>query len=746
MRYLTVLLAVALVTFLLWGGRTEPTAGGRLPLVGAVKAAPESHHADASRAAPVSGTPAPQPVRREVAAVDPRVTLLAVRRNALTREDEAAPGTRIRFGAGRSWSRYSWRREVIHRVVLGEALAGETGRVDIPLPALPAELRGVEDALLWAEVAQGGSLPSTTAVPWPADERRIELKIRVAPGGTIEGRVFTASGEPAPHGKVSLLVPDVEGVLRSADDASVAPDGTYRLSLREAAEGQLLAWGKGLGTASADGIAAGTGLEALQQDLHLRFGGHIRGRVVDPSGRPVKAYRVRALPADREGAQTPNLVESWPFALEGAGLYSASGATAGDGTFRLDGLRSGRYWLYGPPADFHQESQLLLDRPAEAGMEELVVVVGSYRFEIIVRDEAGFIRPAQWSSSSSGIYRSSDPWAVLAKSGAGDGPPVSVQVSGTRGGYALQTTLSSETKETPDGRLILFAEPDVRYQVSVVPPDSPVQEFELAIIEGQYRRRLEIEAPRGESGAVVIRPQYPDGSTYREKVRLRILSPETGQVLMGNSTIRWGRMEEQQWTATLGPGRYLLHAYPMARFGRHGERFGDEPYASRCVPFVAEAGRETELVVPFFEGGFVRLRVEARGEPDLEAWPASAVPYSYAGRLAAAYGAASVRFLDHRGQTWDPSFDLEEPSEESRFSRRPEVPWIRLGEERRDHNRVPLGEVRVLVQAPGYPPVDRTIRVDGDRENAITIALDSATGEPASEKGGSLRESAPGGR
>jgi protocatechuate 3,4-dioxygenase beta subunit len=159
-----------------------------------------------------------------------------------------------------------------------------------------------------------------------ADAGRTDLVIPLTRGKAIRGRVLLADGNPATDGNVEVEVhvagsgaPPPGGAWASTEENGTfttdpLPDGqAFDLVARNHEDGTV---------AAVRGVAPGTASVVLR----LEKGGTIRGKVVDPEGKPLENASV--------------------WAVAGAESVGASTPSGDSGAFVIEGLPPGSYRLY----------------------------------------------------------------------------------------------------------------------------------------------------------------------------------------------------------------------------------------------------------------------------------------------------------------------------------------------------------------------------------------------------------------
>lgn len=224
----------------------------------------------------------------------------------------------------------------------------------------------------------GGEARFTLVVP-AAEEHTIDL---VLPVGRIEGRVLGPDGSPArgvgltvrPEGPSDLLSPFGSGSNATTDD-----EGRYRFERLEAGTYAIAVGSASFGReAGPHGRSVRGGLELEEGgvltgvDFRLEEPGEIRGRVLDPAGRPAAGAAVFV----RDAAGLP--LETLTSVVSGS-----------DGSFRIRALAPGRYTLHARTADaVSAESAAVSVASDDAAELSLALQPGAFLL-VTSKDESG---------------------------------------------------------------------------------------------------------------------------------------------------------------------------------------------------------------------------------------------------------------------------------------------------------------------------------------------------------------------
>ncbi|MFO1054904.1 MAG: sigma-70 family RNA polymerase sigma factor [Planctomycetota bacterium] len=217
------------------------------------------------------------------------------------------------------------------RVRLGDPEQDEARRVQVPTDhdgrfSSPAPSRGRVPVLVLAAGFQ----------PWLGDVEvgatdAAPLDIVLQPGGVIRGVVKDPNGKPSEGVLVTAKAPG-----QPDTDVRSGPAGTYRL--------ECVAPGTVTLSVEAEGDHRGAELQTtaiagreVEADIDLRGYGHLKGRLTDASGSPLRRATVYALPADPQGKP-------------------AHDRTKGDGSFEIRTIPGARYTIEVVPERSGQQS------------------------------------------------------------------------------------------------------------------------------------------------------------------------------------------------------------------------------------------------------------------------------------------------------------------------------------------------------------------------------------------------------
>jgi hypothetical protein len=218
-------------------------------------------------------------------------------------------------------------------------------------------LGGLRPGAIVLEVSCPGHLPGRFDLGALADgEERRDLELRLALGNVIAGRVEWTDGTPAAAEITWLVAGVAPDISRYRPERRTAPDGTFRIAGLGSEPVTVLAEGSRAfdatvetsdgpitvsrprvrrGHASAEDVEPGT----VGLVLVLRPHETLRGRVVDESGAPVTAARVRARRVDEVGGELRRSDLTMHFVEDAAGVFALEDLAPG--TWELEVLADG---------------------------------------------------------------------------------------------------------------------------------------------------------------------------------------------------------------------------------------------------------------------------------------------------------------------------------------------------------------------------------------------------------------------
>lgn len=212
-------------------------------------------------------------------------------------------------------------------------------------------------------------------------EKSCRMVLLAIPGGTVRGRVTSASGRGVdasvslqrwspqlsnPPGTQSQLP---QPSLQLIASATYLGSGYFELHIAESVSGKLLAQQGGLGNACLRDL--NLDVERPRQDLHitLQGPGSVRGRLTDSGGTPVGGHTLMARLAELDGTEPsrggepPGRVQRRDrYRVEGAGSLWHRVVTDENGWFLIEGLRMDRYEIRASKEAISSKMTLLLTK------------------------------------------------------------------------------------------------------------------------------------------------------------------------------------------------------------------------------------------------------------------------------------------------------------------------------------------------------------------------------------------------
>jgi hypothetical protein len=247
--------------------------------------------------------------------------------------------------------------------------------IDKRAPEGRFSLAGLPPDAIVLEVSALGHRPGRFDLGALADgEERRDLELRLALGNVIAGRVVWTDGTPAAAEITWLVAGVAPDISRFRPERRTAPDGTFHIAGLGAEPVTVLAEGSRAVEATVEtsdgpitvsqpqlrrGHASAANVEPGTHGLILVLRPHetLRGRVVDESGAPVTAARVRARRIDEVGDELRRSDLTVHF------LQDVEGA------FALEDLAPGRWELEVRADGFHPSAWRRVVLPATAAGE-----------------------------------------------------------------------------------------------------------------------------------------------------------------------------------------------------------------------------------------------------------------------------------------------------------------------------------------------------------------------------------------
>lgn len=230
--------------------------------------------------------------------------------------------------------------------VLAHAVSDEEGRFAGTV-SIPREFADLEDARLFARIEGEGYAPRRARDSIGRIQGAAEFHLTIL-GAHLRGRVVDAEGEPVVEASVELRTDGLAGVDAGATSHR---DGEFEILWARPGTYRLNAHARGKGRAEIHPIVLATDVEHDDLEIRLRRDDRLAGRVEDTEGRPLEGVEIWAFPPYLAGRTEESLFVWRQRASSSSPRGERSGAcTSGaGGSFSLDGLETGSYWL--SPAD-----------------------------------------------------------------------------------------------------------------------------------------------------------------------------------------------------------------------------------------------------------------------------------------------------------------------------------------------------------------------------------------------------------
>lgn len=620
------MVAVALaVVAVWWVSREQPGSAAR---AGPEATRSEDEERVESESPPPTALRAPESAPEPLAQRTPDAVVLRIvaRTLASARPRTWSPvaGAAVEVGIGRRV-----RGEGTGPVLTGGS-TDEAGELVLTLPwALVEPELGDRYQQLWLRASVRGFLPRVEfhALPTSVDAAPA-FELSLQRGALLDVLVLGPDGEPA-AGRVTYMVTTAEGKRWTGGGGAPGSDGRTRLTLNSEGTCVLFAEARS-GNERPDFNQPfmtphdlGTGVTA---PFELRFDdpptevieirtqgpGSLRGRVTDAVGRPTAGLELRCIatgiPTTAFGVHGYD--DQFERLMQGGGHLAVRTLSDADGRFEFLGLRREEFSVYavegGETLTREPTLTALTPDPVLADGRELELRFSPdyLAFRVVHPDGRLYEEPVgtwgqQW-------LREPDQWPetprlVLAPL---DGVPHD----------AYRRTPFIEPRSTGPGEFAADVPTERRYLVGLLQRATPwlPQTIDLPAGAGRVDVTLTV-APAAAPGALVVDVHDVDGAPVREAVRVLVLDPLTGFVLLQESI----EYERKTWppTYSLPPGDYLVdvqgHPWVDMHHGTLLTRRAHGGFEQQVTVVSAE-----ELRVDAVLGTGARLHVTLRGSPD----------------------------------------------------------------------------------------------------------------------------------
>jgi hypothetical protein len=276
----------------------------------------------------------PRPLRLAGAGDEPGE--FAYRGRVLGNGDGRASGVRVEIGVV----------DGDRSEILARAVSDATGRFEGSV-SIPAEFADLEGARLFARIEGEGYAPRRARYPIARTRGAAEFHLSIL-GAHLAGRVMDSDGQPVNGASVELRTAGLAGIDAGATSNK---DGEFEVLWVRPGTYRLNAHAREKGRAELDPIVLVGDVESEELEIRLRRDDRLAGLVEDLEGRPLEGVEVWAFPPYLAGRSEESLFvwRQGPSASGPRGERSGACISGRDGTFSIEGLEPGSYWL--APAD-----------------------------------------------------------------------------------------------------------------------------------------------------------------------------------------------------------------------------------------------------------------------------------------------------------------------------------------------------------------------------------------------------------
>jgi hypothetical protein len=553
-------------------------------------------------------------------------TVEVVAQQAALPGSRATPvATRLEFGISTS------RNEQGEPLMEIETAPDGTARFELPWTGLTPGVDG-KRPWLWLRSGGAGLLARITQAQAPAEPgATVKMYVVVQPGTMISGRILGPDGAPV-AGRVDWWSFGPEGIS-SSSVGSAGPDGLFTGELLR--EGTTGLWATGTSDENPDfsvlydngRLDLGTGFSELFEvrfdepvpfiEVRVSGPGVLRGRVVDENGTPAAGLNLMVVVAeldDEQGSLRLPYPRMRELEQEGGGHIWVTTVTGGDGGFELRGLRNDLYHVRAAPdgKGYGGYPALLTPRAVPSHGDPLELVLTRPHLAIHVREADGSLPEEEVVVHRVASFRRTlDEWpdeaGLLVALGARH-----AHRNGWRGPYLRAKSVGpGEFVVELEGMLL----PDeaLELDVGVLGGEAPWQlvRFEAPPASGCVDVDLVLPEP-APKGALVLDVVDAQGAVVLEQVRIRIVDPVSGVVLLDTSV---NYHHEGDWPMRFelpeGDYRLLVEGHPWID-DHHGTVMRRRVHGAYEQPLHVSAGSETRVTATL--GAAARLSVRTVGQ------------------------------------------------------------------------------------------------------------------------------------
>jgi len=602
---------------------------------------------------------------------------------------------------------------------LATGTCNSDGRLTVELEVPETWFERTEPVFVWGIVLGSGLQARYKGVRLPADdEATVELKLRAISGSTLNGVVLSPDGRPAAGAELQLLSirkdPDRLWPVRRTASRT---DGLFTFHFDDGGPHHVLARMTGAGTASVRDLEIDISDPPMDLELRLAGSGELRGQVLDPSGEPVRLYKLWARPAPGTGVVAPSLpmrntphhVEGWervPSELAGRGVHGEKVVTDEDGRFYFPAMLPGQYDVCGWRESTGDHDRVLTAAPVATGGEDLVLTVE--RRVLVLHVVSHEDRPVQPTLTH-------DPTPYLRIEDAEPEHALFFLRCDTDGQVLEGASQRFDRQRMSNGEIVVEVEAGASYAFGIVSKQVPLFEDVIDIAEDRWltRRTIRLGEPQT-PGDLLVTVETPEGEHPWSTENVAVLGPQTG-VHIENAPPTQGY--GPTYSSRLPAGDYVVevtpHQQPTLLGGGH---------AQAKIHTKVRPGARTEEVLTLGKGGVLRLTVTQGGSPDDTRWPSAVAQETWLSRRRDAKRMTHTRLTTVRNGKLLPDPFVVRRRTISDPTGQVMGEWLAVGESYWTEI-LPIGEYQLRVQSKGYPPHEQRVMIVYGQTTELDVVL-----------------------
>jgi protocatechuate 3,4-dioxygenase beta subunit len=393
-------------------------------------------------------------------------------------------------------------------------------------------LEGILPGNRWVFALADGYAPGRSAaqvtVQGGAETTGIDIRLTV--GGEVRGKVTAESGEPVEGAAVRIWPtgrrdPRAPRPLVPPEPARSSSDGTFVIDRLQAGTYVVRVEKEGYSAASRPNVVISEGGEVEGVDFVLKRGFAVNGKVLDKKGQPVAGAEIQAYPQKVQGDWQRHTTKSKE-----------------DGSFRLEGLSPGTYYLRAGKSGFGSASKSGVQSGTD-GIELTLSEQGALTGTAILAQSgkpvtAYKIRIYRTGQRAGWPVRQQDVADATGAFSVTNLPPGAYEIDGYTATGLLSTRVAFEIREgqeTPPVKLSLEKGGSIRGVVQS-PDGSPSNQARVYATAEDGSRRNPVSASTDAQGRFVLRPLEPGTYVVRANHRQWVEAQDLASVTLGSET------------------------------------------------------------------------------------------------------------------------------------------------------------------------------------------------------------------